>query len=112
MMIQYKCCFCQKNYDWYDGIYENPNYDDDKARLAKRKGEEYEEKRGVFIKANGFTLNFIPPIDDSARNAEGIEPELADGNLGCLINICPDCMRKLLDNLHPFDEDNNAWYSV
>lgn len=108
MIIDYKCCFCGKSYEWYGGIYENPKYNINDKLKAGRSGEEYNEKAGVYIPANGFTLCKINPIDDGIDAQKTIEVERVGGNLDLYINICPECMRKLLDNLHPCD-DNNAW---
>lgn len=109
MMIEYKCCFCRKSYEWYGGIYENPNYDEIKERKARRQGEEYNEDSGVYIGANGFTLCCINPINDNIDAREPIKIESVGGNLDVYMNMCPECMRKVLDNLFPDDERHNAW---
>lgn len=104
MNIMYKCCFCQQVYDWYEGIYENPKYDFGEQRKAKRQGKEYSEKSGIFISANAIRLEQVIVNDDD------IGVETPDNNIGH-INMCPDCMRKLLDNYRD-GSGNNAWYSA
>lgn len=108
-MIEYRCCFCRKIYDWYDGIYENPKYDSQAERIARHKGEAYTEEPGGFIAVNGFTLCRILPVNDGVSAGCAIEAEPANGNLNVYLNICPDCMRKMLDNLYPEHSDENAW---
>lgn len=106
MNVMYKCSFCEKTYEWYDGIYENPNYDFTERRKAEREGKEYSEEAGVFVNANSFVLKRFEPLPE--KDGENFKAEEADGNLeGLYINICPDCMRKLLDNLHL--EGISAW---
>lgn len=109
-MIQiFKCCACLKAYDWYEGIYENPKYDSDAACRARLKEGEYEEESGVFIRSNGIQLKFAEPTISSEES----EFSDADGNLaGCFINLCPECLRKLMDNIHPYDVHGNAWDQV
>lgn len=110
MNIMYKCCFCQKIYDWYDGLYENPEYKSEDALKARRDGKEYAEKPGVFINANSFILKKFCPLPDRENDKLIVDP--ADGNLEDLvINLCPDCMRKLLDNYRDENGDN-AWNTV
>ncbi len=109
MGIYYKCCFCRKNYEWYEGLYENPNYNEDDARKARRRGEEYEEEAGTYVKANGFTLCRIDPINDSIDAKEPISVTNLDSNLSVYLNVCRDCMRKILDNLYPEGNKTNAW---
>lgn len=112
MNIEYKCCFCRKSYDWYSGLYENPKYNIYDELKARRRGEEYNEEKGVYIPANGFTLCKINPIDDRIDAKEAIEIDRVGGNLDLYINICPDCMRKLLDNLYANDSNINAWGTI
>lgn len=115
MNIMYKCQFCGKVYDWYDGLYENPKYNPNEASLALRKRENYPEKRGAHIYVNGLVLKYIKPIDDRV-DGEGITAKPAtlrrhypaEGNLNVYINLCPDCMRKIIDNLK-FNGDCKAW---
>ena len=68
MLIRYKCCFCLKTYDWYDGLYENPDYDSQKKRIADKNGESYPEKPGVFVNTNAITLCCVEPVDDNIHN--------------------------------------------
>lgn len=105
MNILYKCCFCEKQYDWYDGIYENPNYDSEEATKARRNGTEYSEDHGTFIAANSIILKQVAPVDDRINGTPltAISPACFD----IYINICEDCMRKILDNLHIYD--GTAW---
>ena len=113
MLIAYKCCFCRKTYDWYDGLYENPKYDyDEKRRVERQEGKEYPEKSGIFVKVNGMLLKFLRPISDTADGTTETTAEPADGNLDAFINVCPDCMRKILDNLYCTDSESNAWDAV
>lgn len=111
MLFKYRCCFCGTLYDWYDGLYENPKYNFDEEQKALKKGETYGQKRGVFIPANGFVLHRINPIDDRVNAKSAINVEPLGGNLNIYFNICSNCMRKLLDNLHPYDE-NDIWNSI
>ncbi len=112
MLIQYKCCFCLKTYDWYDGLYENPNYDSQKKRIADKNGESYPEKPGVFINANAITLCCVEPVDDNIHNPNPLSAKPVDGNGDVYINLCQACMRKILDNVHLIDENTDAWDSV
>lgn len=105
MNIMYKCCFCQKVYEWYDGLYENPRYNFDERRKAERQGKEYPEKSGVFISANAILLEQV------IVNNDNIGVETLDDNMGVHINLCPDCMRKLLDSYRD-ESGNSAWDSV
>lgn len=102
MNIMYKCCFCKKVYEWYEGLYENPKYSYLDERKAEHQGEEYSEKPGIFIGANAILLERVIVNDDS------IDAETLDDNMGVHINLCPNCMRKLLDNYHD-ESGNNAW---
>lgn len=92
MNIMYKCSFCKNVYDWYEGVHENPN------------------GSGVFVKANSFILKSVDPIDVDEDGAVGGTAQECQEGLNTYINLCPDCMRKLLDNLHI--NGNNAWYSA
>lgn len=104
MRIKYKCSFCNELYDWYDGLYENAEYSFADERKAERQGAEYTVEKGVFISVNGFVLKRANPIDTNAEIQE------ADGNLqGLFINLCPDCMRKLLDKIKPESEFDSVW---
>lgn len=105
MNIMYKCCFCQQVYEWYDGLYENPKYDFHEERKVERQGKEYSEKPGIFISANAILLEQVIASDD------GICVETLEDNMGVHINMCPDCMRKLL-NSYRDGGGNNAWYSA
>lgn len=109
MLIQYKCCFCLKTYDWYDGLYENPNYDSQKKRIADKNGESYPEKPGVFVNTNAITLCCVEPVDDNIHNPNPLSAKPVDGNGDVYINLCPACMRKILDNTHLIDENTDAW---
>lgn len=109
MNILYKCCFCEKQYDWYDGIYENPNYNLEEEFKAKRNKMEYGESPGVFIVANSIALKNVAPVDDRI-NGEALKVANVNGNLSVYINICKDCMRKIIDNLHM--DDDSAWNVV
>lgn len=103
MNVMYKCSFCGKIYEWYGGLYENEKYSFDEKRKAERKGEEYNEDSGVLINANAFVLKRFAPLPE--YEGEEMEVDEADGNLeGAVINLCPDCMRKLLDNIKINDE--------
>lgn len=104
MNIMYKCCFCSNIYEWYEGLYENPKYNYLDERKAERQGEEYSEKPGVFISANSILLEQVIVNDDD------IGAETLDGNMGVHINLCPDCMRKLLDSYRDAG-GNDAWNS-
>ena len=112
MMIEYKCCFCRNPYEWYEGLYENPKYSVYEEIKARRRGEKYKEEKGVYIPANGFTLCSINPIDDGIGAANPIEVNKVGGNLDVYINICPKCMRKLLDNLCADGSGGNAWETI
>lgn len=79
MNIMYKCCFCAKPYDWYEGVRKDP-----------------ENEAGAFIKANSFVLTRVDPID---INIGGATVQSDDDVLDTYINLCPNCMRKLLDNI-------------
>ena len=65
MMIEYKCCFCKNSYSWYEGLYENPNYNIMDELKARRNGQEYKEKAGTYIQANGIKLCVIQPLNDT-----------------------------------------------
>lgn len=111
MRMKYQCCFCSALYDWYEGLQENPKYDYfDKIR-AEEKGEKYNEEPGVWIPANSIILRMVEPIHDGIDDEVALEDKPVGGNLDVYLNICPDCMRKLLDNLHPYDEAD-AWSSI
>lgn len=89
MNIMYKCSFCNKIYEWYDVVYEDPK-----------------DKNSIYAKTNCLMLLHHPPVE-----IEKTEVTNADGNLDNLhINICQDCMHKLLDNL-TIDNDN-AWTMI
>lgn len=109
MMIEYRCCFCRELYDWYEGIYKNPNYNLREEIKARRKGEEYTEKSGNFIAVNGFTLCQIQPINDNVSADCAIEAEPPKGNLNVYLNVCPKCMREILNNLYPTYKNVSAW---
>ncbi len=95
MNIMYKCQLCKKTYEYYEEVYQNPSFDPMKKIRAKRKGEEYTEESGGIIKANGIMLkNFSDFRQDGA-----ITEQYTGRELDIYINLCPDCMRKLLDNL-------------
>lgn len=104
MNIMYKCCFCQQVYDWYEGLYENPKYDLAEKRKAERQGKEYSEHPGIFISANAIRLEQVIVNDDGI----GVETLDDNDNMGVHINMCPDCMRKLLDSYRD-ESGNNAW---
>ena len=86
MNVLYKCSFCKKTYDWYEVVYEKP---DDNSSVSAR--------------VNCLKLFFHEPVDENKTEIKG-----ADGNLHNLcINLCEDCMHKLLDNLTICEM--NAW---
>ena len=109
MMVEYKCCFCQKLYDWYEGIYKNPDYSFRDKMKAHKNGNEYNEEPNGYIAVNGFTLCRIDPIDDTVCAEKAINAEPAPGNLNIYLNICPDCMRKMLNNRHLTSNGGNPW---
>lgn len=78
MNIMYKCSSCGKMYDWYEAVYEKPT-----------------DKNSIFVRANCFKLMYHAPVD-----VEQTVIKDADGNLdGMYINLCEDCMHKLLDTI-------------
>ena len=109
MQIVYKCCKCGEIYEWYDTLYENPEWEkiDFKTKQAMSP-EERMKAAGVSIKANCFILKAFTPCDDKDTQVND-----TDGNLkGAVINLCGDCMRKLLDEIHPFYDSGNCWWEV
>lgn len=101
MNVMYKCCFCQNVYEWYDGLYENPKYNLRDERTAERQGKEYPEKSGFFIGANAILLERVF-VSDNDVSAETLDDHF---------NMCPDCMRKLLNSYHD-GSNNGAWGSI
>lgn len=109
MNIKYICSFCDTPYDWYSGIYENPGWtelDDKEKRKIEKAGGTYEKTPGIFIEANAFRLYVIEP-DDDRKTPTIREVRQPRNNLDTYMNICPVCMRKLLDNLKIDSE--SAW---
>lgn len=111
MRMKYQCCFCSALYDWYEGLNENPKYNYSDKIKAERKGEKYNEESGVWIPANSFTLCMMEPINDNIDNEIALNVKPVGGCLDIYLNICPNCMRKILDNLHPYG-DGDAWSSI
>ncbi len=101
MNIMYKCCFCQNIYEWYDGLYENPKYNFHDECTAKHQKKEYPEESGFYISANAILLAKVI-TDDVGLNVE---------TLNTNINMCPDCMRKLLNSYHD-GSNNSIWGSI
>ena len=111
MLMKYQCCKCRKIYNWYDGVYQNPEYDSFKAMKAKHNNEEYPES-GIFIDANAFVLKKFEPVPE--KEGEKFD-ELEDphGNLdGMIINLCEDCMRELLMNIYPENDNANCFETI
>lgn len=112
MKVKYQCCICDALYDWYDGVYENEAYSESDARKARCEGKPYEVKSGVYINANAIRfMNFAPAPD---RCGETLEEGGEDiGNLEDFpINLCPDCMRKLLKKIKPDSHEGNCFSFV
>lgn len=110
MLMKMQCCKCRKTYNWYDGVYENPEYDYREAMRKRHNNEEY-ISGGTFIKANAIVLKKAEPHPD--REGEVQEVESTDGNLNeCVINLCEDCMRDLLTNIFPSSENLNCFEMV
>lgn len=108
MRVKYKCCFCDSLYDWHEGLYSNPKYDFAEESKARRDGREYAERSGCLINANSILFACHAPVPD--KQSEIMDVEMAGENLeNVVINICPDCMRKLLDNCNPSTDNFNAW---
>lgn len=106
MLMKYQCSFCKKMYDWYEGVYENPSFESNKAHK-----DGYDVKPGVFVKANSFVLKSFQPIP--GYSSEKLDVDEADGNLeGMVINLCSDCMRELLRTTYPSNEDRDCFMEV
>ena len=110
MLMKMQCCKCRKIYNWYEGVYENPEYDYREAMKKKRNNEEY-VSGGVFIDANAIVLKkAAPPVCKEGETQDVSDPS---GNLdGMIINLCEDCMRELLMNIYPESENNNCFATI
>lgn len=105
-----KCTFCDKVYDWYDGVYENPKYDFKTAMQAKRDSEKYREESGTFVGANAIMLKFVQPLPEDAGEKLTVEPPQQPTALKeCVFNLCPSCMHTLLKKAKPSTEDSNCF---
>ena len=110
MNVKLQCCKCRKTYDWYEGVYKNPDYDFMEAMRKRKNNEEYVDS-GIFVKANCFILKRAEPCPEKAGEKQEIEN--ANGNLEeQIINLCDDCMRDLLTNIFPSSENLNCFEMV
>lgn len=88
--MKYQCSYCKKLYDWYDGVYDDP------------------EERDVFINANCFVLRKFDPVPEA--DGERLTVNTVGGNLDdTVINLCPECMRGLLSKCCPTAESINCF---
>lgn len=111
MRTMYKCCFCDAIYDWYDGVFENSEYSWTEAERARRNKEVYPVDSGTRIEANCFVLKQFHPVPDREGQEQSMQE--ANGNLdGLIINLCPDCMRKLLKQTKPDSMDIDCFKVV
>lgn len=84
MRLVYKCCMCKSLYDWYDCI---------------------SDRKGITQPVNCVTLDNFAAIGDCYGNQiTHNENEPLDNLDGKIFNLCPDCMKKLIDELYPIDE--------
>lgn len=65
-----------------------------------------------FVNTNAITLCCVEPVDDNIHNPNPLSAKPVDGNGDVYINLCPACMRKILDNTHLIDENTDAWGSI
>jgi hypothetical protein len=74
-----RCNFCLKPFDWYDGINDN----------------------GKYVETNSIRFTHTLPLEiDGNGIAETIEEGEIDRDLDMYIDVCPECMRKLLKSVH------------
>jgi hypothetical protein len=80
-----KCNICLKPYDWYDGISDN----------------------GQYIKTNSIKFTHTLPLElDENGKPEAIEADEVDYDIDMYIDLCPECMNKLLKQVHT--DSNNT----
>lgn len=83
----YKCDFCSKPYEWYEGVHN------DKKR---------------FCSANSLQFVCYSPFDSSVDGEQCRTLDESPVNpVPDVIDVCPECMHKLLDALN-FNK-NKLW---
>lgn len=92
-------------------VYENPDFDWREADRVRCKGGEYNIESGTLIEANCIVLKQFHPTPE--REGDELTVQEANNNMeGLIINLCPDCMRKLLKKAKPDSGDANCFRVV
>ena len=104
-MMAYQCDRCGKIYDWYETVYEDPEFN---CNISFKEHEKYRKEHGynpIGFSANCMKFMFLEPANENCSTNKGsisadIE-ECQEGN-NDLIMLCRECMHEFMGSLQDF----------